>query len=29
MLNNQGDIVDIDEVDEWLNRAVPEDKLQP
>lgn len=29
MLNNQGDIVDIDEVDEWLNRAVPKDKLHP
>jgi len=29
MLNNQGDIVDIDEVDEWLNRTVPENKLQP
>ncbi len=29
MLNNQGDIVDIDEADEWLNRAVSEDKLQP
>ncbi|RUM78180.1 MAG: rhodanese-like domain-containing protein [Candidatus Thioglobus sp.] len=29
MLNNQGDIVDIDQIDEWLNRAVPEDKLKP
>ena len=29
MLNNQGDIVDINEIDEWLNRAVPEDKLKP
>jgi len=29
MINNQRDIVDIDEVDEWLNRAVPKDKLQP
>lgn len=28
MVNNQGDIVDIDQIDEWLNRAVPEDKLQ-
>jgi rhodanese-related sulfurtransferase len=29
MLNNQGDVVDIDQIDEWLNRAVPEDKLKP
>ena len=29
MLNNQGDIVDINQIDEWLNRAVPEDKLKP
>jgi rhodanese-related sulfurtransferase len=29
MVNNQRDIVDIDQIDEWLNRAVPEDKLQP
>ncbi|HIM95025.1 MAG TPA: rhodanese-like domain-containing protein [Gammaproteobacteria bacterium] len=29
MINNQRDIIDIDEADEWLNRAVPEDKLQP
>jgi rhodanese-related sulfurtransferase len=29
MLNNKGDIVDIDKVDEWLNRAVPEENLQP
>ena len=29
MLNNQGEIVDIDQIDEWLNRAVPEDKLKP
>ena len=29
MINNQRDIVDIDQIDEWLNRAVPEDKLQP
>ena len=29
MLNNQGGIVDIGEVDEWLNRAVPKNKLQP
>jgi len=29
MLNNQGDIVDIDQIDEWLNRAVSEDKLNP
>jgi len=28
MVNNQRDIVDIDQIDEWLNRAVPEDKLQ-
>jgi rhodanese-related sulfurtransferase len=28
MLNNQGDIVDINQIDEWLNRAVPEDKLK-
>ena len=29
MINNQGDVVDIDQIDEWLNRAVPEDKLKP
>jgi rhodanese-related sulfurtransferase len=29
MINNQRDIVDIDQIDEWLNRAVSEDKLQP
>ena len=29
MVNNQRDIVDIDQIDEWLNRAVSEDKLQP
>ncbi len=29
MLNNQGDIVDIDEIDEVLNRAVEKSKLQP
>jgi rhodanese-related sulfurtransferase len=29
MLNNQGDIVDVNQIDEWLNRAVPEDKLKP
>ncbi|MBT3195332.1 MAG: rhodanese-like domain-containing protein [Candidatus Ruthia sp.] len=29
MLNNQGDIVDINQIDEWLNKAVPEDKLKP
>jgi rhodanese-related sulfurtransferase len=29
MVNNQRDIVDIDQIDEWLNRAVPENKLQP
>jgi len=29
MFNNQGGIVDIDEVDEWLNRVVSGDKLQP
>jgi rhodanese-related sulfurtransferase len=29
MLNNQGDIVDIDQIDEWLNRAVSEEKLKP
>ena len=29
MLNNLGDIVDIDQIDEWLNRAVPENKLKP
>lgn len=29
MLNNQGDIVDIDQIDEWLNKAVPEGKLKP
>jgi rhodanese-related sulfurtransferase len=29
MLNNQGDIVDVDQIDEWLNRAVAEDKLKP
>ena len=29
MVNNQRDIVDIDQIDEWLNRAVPEDRLQP
>ena len=29
MVNNQRDIVDIDQIDEWLNRAVPEDKLKP
>jgi rhodanese-related sulfurtransferase len=28
MVNNQRDIVDIDQIDEWLNRPVPEDKLQ-
>ena len=28
MVNNQRDIVDIDQIDEWLNRSVPEDKLQ-
>ncbi len=28
MVNNQRDVVDIDQIDEWLNRAVPEDKLQ-
>ena len=28
MVNNQRDIVDIDQIDEWLNRAVPEDKLR-
>jgi len=29
MLNNQGDVVDINQIDEWLNKAVPEDKLKP
>ena len=29
MVNNQRDVVDIDQIDEWLNRTVPEDKLQP
>jgi rhodanese-related sulfurtransferase len=29
MINNQRDVVDIDQIDEWLNRAVSEDKLQP
>ena len=29
MLNNQGDVVDINQIDEWLNRAVSEDKLKP
>jgi rhodanese-related sulfurtransferase len=29
MINNQGDIVDVDQIDEWLNRAVAEDKLKP
>lgn len=29
MINNQGDIVDIDKADEWLNRAVDKSKLQP
>ncbi|MCS5633150.1 MAG: rhodanese-like domain-containing protein [Candidatus Marinimicrobia bacterium] len=29
MLNNHGDIVDIEQIDEWLNRAVSEDKLKP
>jgi rhodanese-related sulfurtransferase len=29
MLNNQGDIVDVDQIDEWLNKAVAEDKLKP
>jgi rhodanese-related sulfurtransferase len=29
MLNNQGDIVDIDQIDTWLNRTVPKGKLKP
>ncbi|TEU19715.1 MAG: rhodanese-like domain-containing protein [Gammaproteobacteria bacterium] len=29
MFNNQGHVVDINQIDEWLNRAVPEDKLKP
>ena len=29
MINNQGDIVDVDQIDEWLNKAVAEDKLKP
>jgi rhodanese-related sulfurtransferase len=29
MFNNQDDVVDIDKADEWLNRTVPEENLQP
>ena len=29
MFDNQGNIVDIDKADEWLNQAVPEHKLDP
>ena len=29
MLDEKQNIVDIDDADEWLNRAVPEDKLAP
>lgn len=29
MFNNQEHVVDINQIDEWLNRAVPEDKLKP
>jgi hypothetical protein len=29
MLNNQGNIVDINKADEWLNKAVAKDKLKP
>ena len=29
MFNNQGDVVDIDKADEWLNIAVPEKNLKP
>ncbi len=29
MINKQGDIVDIDKADEWLNKAVSDDKLAP
>ena len=29
MFNNQGEVVDIDKADEWLNIAVPEKNLKP
>ncbi len=29
MLDNKGNIVDVDEADEWLNKAVLAEKLQP
>lgn len=29
MFDSQGNVVDIDQADEWLNQAVPEHKLDP
>ena len=29
MFDSKGNVVDIDKADEWLNQAVPEDKLDP